>query len=367
MRILFVTDHTYPPHRVGGAEASTHDLAVALGEHDVEVAVLAAMPPGRLRHLPARVLRRALGRELLRQDSCMGYPVFRAGDPVRASAAILERFRPAAVVVSAGNYAALADAFLRRRLPTILYLRDVEFSSVGGLPKGPHVAYISNSHFNAARVAAVAGVDADVVPPLVRPERVRTETTRSRVLFVNPVPEKGVDVAFGLAQARPDIPFDFVECWQLGARMRDTLLARARPLSNITWHQATSDPRRIYANARILLAPSMWEESWGRVVTEAHCSGIPVLASRRGGLPESVGPGGILVEHDAPLPQWSDALGRMWDDPTRYADLVTAAHRYAMRAEIQPTVLVNRFVALVEEHLARCRADSAEVSPARRS
>ena len=173
-------------------------------------------------------------------------------------------------------------------------------------------------------------------------------------------------MAFGLAQTRPDIPFDFVECWQLGARMRDTLLARARPLSNITWHQATSDLRRIYANARILLAPSMWEESWGRVVTEAHCSGIPVLASRRGGLPESVGPGGILVAHDAPLPQWSDALGRMWDDPTRYADLVTAAHRYAMRAEIQPPVLVNRFVALVEEHLARCRADSAEVSSERR-
>jgi glycosyltransferase involved in cell wall biosynthesis len=92
------------------------------------------------------------------------------------------------------------------------------------------------------------------------------------------------------------------------------------------------------------------------VVTEAHCSGIPVLASRRGGLPESVGPGGLLIEHDAPLALWRDALSRMWDDHATYAALVTAAERYAMRPEIQPSVLIDRFTAFVAEHVARCGA-----------
>src|SRR5712692_2433323 len=43
LRILFITDHTYPPQRVGGAESSTHDLALTLKERGVEVAVLATI------------------------------------------------------------------------------------------------------------------------------------------------------------------------------------------------------------------------------------------------------------------------------------------------------------------------------------
>ena len=356
MKVLFVSDHAYPPDRVGGAEASTHDLALTLQEKGVAVAVLAALPPARVRHLPGEILRRALGRQAFRTDRAMGYPVFRARDPARATHQTLKRFAPSAVVVTAGTYAPLAEAFLARRLPTILYLRDVEKASLGGVgSRAAHVTYVSNSRFNASRATAIVGVDPVVIPPLIRPERVRVETTRTRVLFVNPVPEKGVDLAFQLAEARPDIPFDFVECWALGVLTRERLLARARTLPNVTVHPPTDDPRRLYAHARIVLVPSQWEESWARVVTEAHCSGIPVLASHRGGLPESVGPGGILVEHDAPPARWREALSSMWDDHATYATLVTAAERHAMRPEIQPAALVDKFVACVAEHVARCR------------
>ena len=269
---------------------------------------------------------------------------------------------PSAVVVASGSYTRLAETFLRWNLATILYMRDVEKASMGGrLPSGSRVAYVSNSRFNASRLAAATGAEPIVIPPLVRPERVRTETSRSRVLFVNPVQPKGVKIAFQLAEERPDIPFDFVECWPLDTGTRDRLMARARALPNVSWHLSTSDPRRLYANARIVLVPSQWEESWARVVTEAHCSGIPVLASRRGGLPESVGPGGILLEHDAPLTLWCEALSRMWDDHSTYAALVTAVERYAMRPEIQPGVLIDRFIAFVAEHVARCGGGQASM------
>ena len=66
--------------------------------------------------------------------------------------------------------------------------------------------------------------------------------------------------------------------------------------------------RTIYADTRVLLAPSQWEEGWGRVVTEAQFSGIPAVASRVGGLPESVGSGGILIDPAAPIERWADAL-----------------------------------------------------------
>ena len=54
------------------------------------------------------------------------------------------------------------------------------------------------------------------------------------------------------------------------------------------------DMRSVYRDTKVLLVPSQWLETWGRVATEAQFSGIPVLASRSGALPEAVGPGGIL-------------------------------------------------------------------------
>jgi glycogen(starch) synthase len=43
--------------------------------------------------------------------------------------------------------------------------------------------------------------------------------------------------------------------------------------------------------------PSVWEEPFGVVAVEAQMNGVPVIASRCGGLPEIVSPdsGGILV------------------------------------------------------------------------
>jgi glycosyltransferase involved in cell wall biosynthesis len=79
-----------------------------------------------------------------------------------------------------------------------------------------------------------------------------------------------------------------------------------------------------------------------------------VLASHCGGLPESVGPGGILVERDAPFEHWRAALSRMWDDADTYDALVESARRHAQRPEIQPKALVGAFIACVSDHVQRC-------------
>ena len=78
------------------------------------------------------------------------------------------------------------------------------------------------------------------------------------------------------------------------------------------------DMRRFYRTAKVLLVPSRCNEAWGRVVTEAHFSGIPTLASDRGGLRESVGPGGILIDPDDDFSVWVEALSRLWDNRKEY-------------------------------------------------
>jgi glycosyltransferase involved in cell wall biosynthesis len=48
------------------------------------------------------------------------------------------------------------------------------------------------------------------------------------------------------------------------------------------------DPARFFSDIDILVVPSLWEEPFGRTVAESLRSGVPVLASRRGGVPEII-------------------------------------------------------------------------------
>ena len=56
------------------------------------------------------------------------------------------------------------------------------------------------------------------------------------------------------------------------------------------------DPREFYAATRLVLMPSLWYESFGLVAAEAMLNGIPVLASNRGALPETIGDAGFLFD-----------------------------------------------------------------------
>lgn len=51
-----------------------------------------------------------------------------------------------------------------------------------------------------------------------------------------------------------------------------------------------------YAFADVFVCPSIWEEPFGMVITEAMACGCAVVASNTGGIPEVVGDTGILVD-----------------------------------------------------------------------
>lgn len=62
------------------------------------------------------------------------------------------------------------------------------------------------------------------------------------------------------------------------------------------------DPKRFYDEVDVLIVPSLSHEALGMVVPEAYANGIPVIASRRGGIPEIVehGVSGYLFDPDNP-------------------------------------------------------------------
>jgi glycosyltransferase involved in cell wall biosynthesis len=341
MRILFASEHIHFPQGGGGAERNTHELCLALLRHGVAGGVICSLSAdGSWLSYRNRLIRK-LGRGVgFPRDDVAGYPVFRGWNE-DGIAEVVRRFRPDAAIVQGTHPERQLKALGLAGVPAGVYIHEVvEVAHLVALAGS--VPFLANSQFTARRLRQACGIEAEVVLPLVEPSFYCTQVRPERVLFVNTVPRKGLEIAFRLAESRPDIPFDFVRGWILRAEQRRDLERRASRTRNIVVHQPTGNMRQLYARARLLLAPSQWEETWGRVVTEAHINGIPVLASNTGGLPESVGPAGITLAPDAPIEAWQAALSALWDRPDEWQRLSEQAKVYAKRDSVRPDRIVQQ-------------------------
>jgi glycosyltransferase involved in cell wall biosynthesis len=72
----------------------------------------------------------------------------------------------------------------------------------------------------------------------------------------------------------------------------------------------SQEKRQLYAGAHCLVFPIEWEEPFGLVMIEAMACGTPVVALRRGSVPEVVRDGvtGFIREHPRELPSAIDAV-----------------------------------------------------------
>lgn len=329
MNILFATSHSYLPHRTGGALISTHELCRDLAGRGHSVAVLAATERGGVGWLANRFKAKLENRKCT-VDSLNGYPTFRGWMNDQACEEAAARFLPDVVVVvgaSPGPYA-LAVCFERLGLPVIYQMRDCDFEQHGGDLANLRATFLANSHFVADRLRQRFSIEAAVIYPPFRKDGFLVDKPGDKVLMINPDPAKGGEIAIAIAERRPDVRFRIQECWPSNKNLV-YLKERATRSGNVDWCPAIKNVREIYADARLLLAPSQCEEAWGRVVTEAQFSGIPVLASDIGGLREAVGAGGCLVHPKADLEVWLEAFSAIWDDPARWAALSARAAEHA--------------------------------------
>jgi glycosyltransferase involved in cell wall biosynthesis len=328
VRILLVTKSHLPV--VGGAQMTVHWLARALADRGHSVSVVAVAPDG--------------GR-----TGDLGYPLIRLPDPSALTPELLEDLQ-ADVAVLNGYHGTLVEWGVRliralRGVPTALYLHDAR--GVELADHAQNVAAVSRFIAGLCRPGTVA------IPPIVSGDRYRVATTRRRALFVSPVPAKGLATAIELARARPDIPFTFQRCWPLAPAVVASLRAEVRQLPNVELREPSSDPRVVYGDARLLLAPSTGAEGWGRVAREAQVSGIPVIAARIGGLPEAVGSGGVLVEPGGGIDAWLRAVGELWDDPGSYDAAVERAELQGSDAATGPDAVAAAFERLLTHGLIR--------------
>jgi glycosyltransferase involved in cell wall biosynthesis len=260
---------------------------------------------------------------------------------------VFERFRPQ-VLLTYGGHPVCLEMMRRARargIAVVFHLHNFGYNDRRAFSDVKAIIFPSeySRRFHASRL----GLEGTVIPYPIRLERVVAEDPGPKyVTFINPQPDKGMTVfariALELGARRPDIPLLLVE-----GRGTSDALARLpvdlSGLTNLNRMANTPDPRDFYRVSRAVLMPSLWRESLGRVAVEAMANGIPVLASDRGALPETLGDAGFVFtipERCTPssdavptareVAPWLAVIKRLWDDPA-----FEARHRGLARAEVR--------------------------------
>ncbi len=369
MNILFVSST-----RAGGSGLSQRQLAARLIARGHRVVILADPEDGHrlTRYLyrrqvnlstklrghavrpPLLALQRPFGRRAVPAGE-YDLPVYFSPVPENAYRTVRRRFSPDVVVASSidrVSWRRLRAQLRADGIPSALYLREDSAHGHLTISNAPPDLLLANTGSLAQR-AREAGFECLMIPSAIETSATRVESTRERVLFLNPLPSHGIDRLWAVARARPDIPFAVQESWALSEPARAGVLAGAAGLPNVEFRPRTTDLGVIYRDARLLFLPHQLDNRQ-RVVAEAQANGLPVVASAYPGLVEAVGPGGVLVAPDAPDAGWIDAVGRLWDDSEYYGRLGEEALRHAARPDIHPEVVTSRveeaLQGLVEKH-----------------
>lgn len=184
------------------------------------------------------------------------------------------------------------------------------------------------------------GVASVAVPPVMQRETENWSPNpekRKYLTFVNPDANKGVfwfaAIVKELSAIRPDIPILMVQGrgrWEWVLNLNYMFSGH----NNLFGMENTPHPMDFYELSKLVLIPSLWNETFGRVAAEAMLNGIPVIASNRGSLPEVVGDAGILLDipskyqpNTTSIPSsnevkpWVESILQVWDDQEYYNKL----------------------------------------------
>ena len=329
----------------------------ALGHSVASMPFAVAGVGGNVHHVTSEA-----GRHLLYEPTAPGQmpPTIPQALPfVQLLIGTLRRNRPDVVLAYGGHWIGRTVISVAKVMgfPVVFWLRNCSYHNPGFFD--PVDGVLVPCEFARGWYRQRLGIECTPVPSPVIADRVRCQTIdRQYVTFVNPQPAKGghffASLFAQLSACRPDVQF-LVVAGRAGSAGLDHMIPDWRSRPNLRLMPATADPREFYRHSRLVLMPSLWEETFSRVPVEAFINGIPVLASNRGGLPENCRNAGFALPiparwtpdfpgpaTSAELAPWCETIVRLWDDKAYYQR--ECARCVAAAEEFSESRLTRRYV-----------------------
>jgi glycosyltransferase involved in cell wall biosynthesis len=351
-RLLFVGTNRGP----GGTESHLVALALGLADAGYEVAAVVRRDD---------VIARALAVD---GRIAIHHAAFEEGESRQAARDLADACRIVRPAWILGNFVRefwpLSIVARTQRIPLALFLH-IQKISRWSAPLYPWLAsrFIVPSHYLRRWV-----VRRRAMPPWrtsvlynpidvtrFRPDAARREGTRRELGFTPDDvvvgyagrfdPQKGVQVLASalegvLAQA-PKARALWVGDGNLGSRI-DAAIAASPYAGRHLRRPWSSDVAHYFAAMDVLAFPSVKRETFGRVAAEAQACGVPVVATRVGGIPETLreNESGLLVPpEDAPA--MTDALLRLVTDASLRARMGVAGRAQAAERFATPRIVAE--------------------------
>lgn len=150
--------------------------------------------------------------------------------------------------------------------------------------------------------------NAIVVPNSIKLTKYKANKKKGKIkiLFMGKL-----DSSKGIQTILPIIDYNKAELLVAGYGPLENSIKKS-PARFLGW----TEPSKAYSQADIVIAPSLWEEPFGRTAVEAMSHGIPVIASNIGGLKDIVinGKTGYLVEPKN-IAEWKSKISLLVNNP----------------------------------------------------
>lgn len=147
---------------------------------------------------------------------------------------------------------------------------------------------IANSQFMSTQIKRKFGRECEVVLPTINEDELigkyslvkdDVQPKDKGVVLLGDSLVKGVETVKRLALELPKVKF-YIFGREISVVMCE---------GNISYMPWVKSPEQAFKYARVVVAPSIWIEAYGRVAAEALALDIPCIVTNTGGLPEAVG------------------------------------------------------------------------------